>query len=56
VRVVAESLVGRNDIGMWPRLLGCQRVLNDLCALILEYFRARNVIPMVVTVSDLRAD
>jgi hypothetical protein len=31
-------------------------VLNDLCALILEYFRARNVIPMVVTVSDLRAD
>src|SRR5262249_28610240 len=50
VRVVAESLVGRNDIGMWPRLLGCQRVLNDLCALILEYFRARNVIPMVVTV------
>src|SRR5262249_61869086 len=50
VRVVAESLVGRNDIGMWPRLLGRQRVLDDLCALILEYFCARNVIPMVMAV------
>src|SRR5262249_11441050 len=50
VLVVLKRLVGWNYVGVRPRVLCAQRVLDNLGTLILEYSRAGNVVPMIVAI------
>jgi hypothetical protein len=50
VFVILEGFIGRYNIGMRPRVLGRQGVLNDFRTLILEYLCSRNVVPMIVAI------